>query len=777
MIKSTMLKFFKQPLIWLFIVVLVWAGLVALLNKSPFQNDLTLFFPDQQSIEAEYLKNRLSPNQNTSWLMLSIPVNQSGQSASDLSQQTRTALLELNGTKQVLNGSEPLQSPLQQSIKPALYPYRYLLHDFDLSQLSPQIQQRWQEYQFGLVLDKKWLLDDPTFQWGSYQNQLKSKAQLSKQNGVWFHNESASILLLIETEKQPKILVNLNQRLEALLGKEQFSLSGIDWISLQAEQEIKQSVNLITTLAISMVILALFIAFRSAKLIFISSIPLLGAFAVGTLTTITLFGSMQLITLALGAILLGVAIDYPIHTISAYQSRKQGVIDKIWPTIRLGALTSAFGFLMLWWIDIVGLQQMAVFASSGLLTALLITKGLKPLIARHYPVDKSLVAKDAPQAVSAPLLANNPKTIVFLMAGLILVTGILLIKPIKWQDDIASLSPVSENLIQTDRQLRSQFQYEEVGKQLLLPAKDMESLLQKEEALISHLNQLKNEGAITQYQLLAKILPSQALQKERQQTLPSSSELEIELAQAVTGSRFQPRHFQSFVDSMAQSKQLPLMSYEDFIQSNDPSTDLAIKLASQLVTHSSQQVIGVITLSGVESNQVMQNFVEQHKSLGLIYFNQRALVAEQISEIRLGLYQSLIFIMLALAISIAIKFKNLYKVLTVLGPIGLAIGFTLVTLTLFDISLSIFHLMSLMLVAAIGIDYSLLFAQGAEQKSDSKAWTHSIRVAFFTTLGSFGILSLSQLALLNAIGLTVLIGVLWVYLFAALSHHRSVDQP
>jgi len=773
--KASLLNTFKQPLSWLAIVVLVWASLVALLNKSPFQNDLTLFFPDQQSIEAEYLKNRLSPNQNTSWLMLSIPINQSSHNTSDFSQQAKIALLELNGIKQVLNGSEPLQSPLQQSTEPDLYPYRYLLNDFELSQLTPQIQQRWEEYQLGLVLDKKWLLDDPTFQWVNFQNQLKTKTQLPKQNGVWFHAETASVLLLIETEKQAQILVNLNQRLETLLGKEHFKLSGIDWISLQAEQEIKAAVNLITALAIGMVILALFIAFRSAKLILISSLPLLGAFAVGTLTTITLFGNMQLITLALGAILLGVAIDYPIHTISAYRSRKPSVIDKIWPTIRLGALTSAFGFLMLWWISIEGLQQMAIFASAGLLTALLITKSLKPTVAKHYvidasPIDESPIGKSTSMEMDSFPLNTVPKTIVYLMTGLLIIACILWIKPIQWQDDIASLSPVSNNLIQTDRQLRSQFQYKEVGKQLLLPAKDMESLLQKEEALIVHLDQLKKVGAITQYQLLSKILPSQSLQKERQLSLPSSTQLQTELTQAVSGSRFQAKHFQSFMDSMTQSKQLPLMHYDDFIQSNDPSIDLA----SQLVTHTNQQVIGVITLAGVESNQAIQHFVKQHKPLGLIYFNQRAFVAEQIAEIRKGLYQSLIFIMLALAIIIAIKFRNLHKVLTVLGPIMLAIGFTLATLTLLNISLSIFHLMSLMLVAAIGIDYSLLFAQGAEQKTDSKAWTHAIRVAFFTTLGSFGILSLSQLTLLSAIGLTVLIGVLWVYLLAAFVHQKSV---
>ena len=773
MMKPSYFNLFKQPLIknplsWFFILLLSWAALIALLNKAPFQNDLTLFFPNQQSIEAQYLKNRLSPNQNSSWSMLSIQVDSSSQKTHELSQLIKTKLLALHGIRQVLNGSEPLQSPMQQMPKPDLYPYRYLLSDFNLSELSPQIQQRWQEYQFGLVLDKNWLLDDPTFQWATLQQNFQSKSQLPKHDGVWFHAETESALLLIETEKQPQLLLSLNEQLNTLLGAGQFKLSGIDWISLQAEREIKAAVNLITALAIGMVFLALFVAFRSTKLILISTVPLLGAFAVGTLCTISLFGNMQVITLALGAILLGVAIDYPIHTISAFQSKNASIIAKIWPTIRLGAITSAFGFLMLWWIDIEGLQQMAVFASSGLLSALLITHWLKPHIANHYPIEKAFQATEATDSLSQmPKTSQRP--IIYLLSGLILVTGTLFVKPLQWQDDIASLSPISKTLIQTDRQLRSQFQYKEIGKQLLLPADDIESLLQKEEALISHLEALKSAGSIQQYQLLAKLLPSQSLQAERQQALPSVKELQDELNQAVTSSHFQTKHFTSFIQSMEQSKQLPLMSYQDFIQSNSPS----IEVARQLVTYANQQVIGVISLSGVVSNQAISDFVQDNPQLGLIYFNQRALVAEQISEIRSGLFQSLIFILLVLAISIGFRFRNIQQVLTVLAPIILAVGLTLVSFSILNISLSIFHLMSLMLVAAIGIDYSLLFAQGAEQKQDSKAWTHSIRVAFFTTLGSFGILSLSQLALLNAIGLTVLIGVVWVYLFAWLFHQRK----
>ncbi len=755
--KTTNRLIHMPSLVWIFIFIIAWASLVTFFNKSPFQNDITQFFPNQQSIEAQYLKNRLTPSQKTSWLMLSVKTNHPQQELYEVSQAVQAQLLKLKGIKQVLNGSEPYQSPLQQSPIPKLYRYRYLMTSFEPAQLSPQIQQRWQEYQLGFVLDKHWLLDDPSFQWALYLNKLKPSQQLAKQNGVWINSQHAKALLLIETEKQPAVLTNIYKQLELTLGKNNFELSGADWIALQAEKQIKKGVNWITSLAIGMVFLALLIAFRSPKLIFFSSLPLVGAFSVGILSTISLFGSMQLITLALGAILLGVAVDYPIHTISAYQSKKISVVQKIWPTIRLGALTSALGFLMLWWIDIEGLQQMAIFASSGLLSALLITKALKPYLASHYKIS-DLVSSEKPiNKVTGP--TQSLYFVRYLLPGLIIIAAVLFLKPIQWQDDIASLSPVSKGLIQTDRQLRSLFQYQEVGKQLLLPAKNTEDLLQHEEALMADLENLKASGSIQQYQLLAQILPSQFLQAKRQQNLPGSTTVLTSLSHAVETTRFKTTHFQPFVNSLELSRQLPLMTYEKFIQSDETSK----QLASQLVLSLSDQIIGVIPLSGVASDQVIEGFVQQHADLGLIYFNQRDLIAEQITQIRAGLLQILGFILMMLGISLWLKYRNLRQVLTVLSPIILAIGLTLATFSLLNISLSIFHLMSLMLVAAIGIDYSLLFFEGAQQTEHSNEWSRSIRVAFLTTLGSFGILSMSQLALLNAIGFTVLIGVLWVY--------------
>ncbi|MEA3405787.1 MAG: hypothetical protein U9R28_08620, partial [Pseudomonadota bacterium] len=593
-----------------FLLIGIWAGTISIFNKSPFQNDLTQFFPDQQSLETKYLKHRVSPSESTSWLMLAFSVESThiGQQSTRLKNQ----LLEIPGVKQVLNGSETFESPHQQNPLPDLYPYRYLLTDFKLPQLKHNIEQRWEEYQHGFILDKHWLLSDPSYQWGIYLNKLKPASNLDKVQGVWVTPKSVSTglfrtaLFLIESEQNPQTIFAINKQLKNLSTLNNYQLSGASWIALQAESDIKQAVNWITAAATAMVIISLFIAFRSIKLIFLCSIPLVAAFAIGILSTISLFGNMQLITLALGAVLLGVAIDYPIHTIAAFQLKDSSIINKIWPTIRLGGLTSAFGFLMLLWINIEGLKQIAVFASTGLLGALLFTYLLKAHLINHYRI-----AIDSTDNKTAHNLRsiNTTNLSIFLITGLLIICTVISLKPIKWQDDIASLSPVSSDLIETDRELRTLFQYQEAGKQLLLSANAIESLLQQQEELIPKLEKLKQNGVLQQYKLLAQLLPSQALQQERQTSLGYHSDLGTALIEATENTKFKPIHFNAFQTDIEYSQSLPLLNFQQFSQSNS----ISLEIVNQLIIPMDKKFIGVITLSGVVDDNQIYDFVENHK--------------------------------------------------------------------------------------------------------------------------------------------------------------------
>ena len=91
-------------------------------------------------------------------------------------------------------------------------------------------------------------------------------------------------------------------------------------------------------------------------------------------------------------------------------------------------------------------------------------------------------------------------------------------------------------------------------------------------------------------------------------------------------------------------------------------------------------------------------------------------------------------------------------------------------------TLTILHLVGLLLVVAIGTNYALFFDRGSQDadQNDRQQTQVSLMVANLTTVGSFGLLGLSDVPVLAAIGSTVAPGTFLALVFAAiLTRERS----
>ena len=92
------------------------------------------------------------------------------------------------------------------------------------------------------------------------------------------------------------------------------------------------------------------------------------------------FGFIHGITLGFGIALLGVVDDYPIHLFLLTARGSAGeVIRAIWPTMRLGVLTTTIGFASLLLAGFPALTQLGVFAVVGLMTGAAVTRWILPL--------------------------------------------------------------------------------------------------------------------------------------------------------------------------------------------------------------------------------------------------------------------------------------------------------------------------------------------------------------------------------------------------------------
>ena len=114
----------------------------------------------------------------------------------------------------------------------------------------------------------------------------------------------------------------------------------------------------------------------------------------------------------------------------------------------------------------------------------------------------------------------------------------------------------------------------------------------------------------------------------------------------------------------------------------------------------------------------------------------------------------------------------------VLAPIALASVATLALLGIAGQSLQLFHVLALMLLLGVGVDYGIFF-QDHPGRSDPVGWL-AVALSALSTLLSFGLLSLSKTPALQAFGLTILIGTFTVCLIVpcfGYENQRKVDEP
>ncbi|MDG4811615.1 MMPL family transporter [Hydrogenovibrio sp. 3SP14C1] len=746
-------------------MLLILAGVALFgLPKLTIQNQLTAFFPSattsDQAVLLQTLKNSLSDQARTSPLMVSIrlPKQMEISKMTRFSEDLRASLLTETAIESVQN-----QSPsLAKWNKAPLRGYRYLLSDFELEALPENIETLWQAWQLGVVLDKSAALSDPSQQWGGYLGQSHIQGSPSSHNGIWVSTNSSdkthSLLMLMtfkpghQMQGLETIKTVLSEKISDLLGNDQaqqvvLKLSNAAWIGQQAKKEIQQEIKWLSVLATLFILGFLLWAFRNVYWVLLSFIPLVAATLISTVTVNVIFGSVEALTLALGVVLIGVTVDYPIHAFAAYRKNRLFGMDA-WPIIRLGGITSLVGFLCLLFLDIKGIQQMGVFASMGILIALLMTRLI--LWQLHQREPSVALVDITPNSTKA--IESTAKFEWKLWLPLMFLIGwVLWMKPIAWQDDLANLSPVPPKLLQQDGALRQQFQQTEASQFLVIQAGSIEALLQQQEALQLSLAELRKQGMVSGTLTLANWLPSQALQKKRQQALPEKQAVINVLQQTDTPLKL--KYFGGFLEEISRSQSLEPLTLDTF---KPLALDWQQALLPLLVSESEKGVTGKILLQGVTDTAAIAQWAQPHS---LLYFNQRHLVADLVSELRHQLLWVIAVLLLVFWVFLSVQRRNISQAWQILMPVVTGVSLTLVTLIVLGQQVTIFHLLASLLVIAIGLDYSL-FGHRARDLNNS---LHSVNIALLTTVLSFGFLLLTEIPILIAIGQTLVIGVLWIY--------------
>ncbi len=586
---------------------------------------------------------------------------------------------------------------------------------------------------------------------------------IAQRDGIWFSADGGRALLIAQSRasgmdavQQQQVVAAVRQHFETIQktlppdGAQamRLLLSGTPVFAAESRRTIEQDSWRLSLIAAALVLAVLLLVYRSVGLTLLAFMPVACGLLMGVAVVSLAFGGVHGITLAFGATLIGEAVDYPNYAF-LHTARGEAVgnaLQRIGPTLRLAVLTTVFSSMALLLSSFSGLSQLGLLSLVGVAAAGLTTQFVLPLLAGAVVTTRKLE--------SLPFRLTPAKRWRLAVLPLLLAAAAALIWQHDniWDDDLGSLSPVSEQAKQLDQQLRSQLGAPDIRYLLTVGARDTEQALRSSELLQADLQHMVQDGVIGGFDMAAHYVPSRELQSQRQAMLPDAGVLQSNLRQAMRDSPFRADAFQPFVQDVAASKQQAPLTVEDL-----HGSPLGLKVQS-LLLHDGQGTIALITLSGVGDAARLRQAVAQLAGKGVALIDLKDDTGRLINgyrnqSLRLsGLGLLLIVLLLAFSLrSVRAAGKVLFPVLT-----GAAL--CAATTVLHGEKLTLFHLVALLLVVGIGLNYALFFNRHERSDGDTRRNHLSLAICSLTTFLSFGTLILSRIPVLHAIGQTVALG-------------------
>jgi predicted exporter len=598
---------------------------------------------------------------------------------------------------------------------------------------------------------------DPTGELRRIVERLPAAAP-AKREGVWFSADGTRALLVAETLAGGFDAAEQERAIDAVKATLRdpairLEISGAGVFAAASRAAIEREAWLLSLVSGSLILALMLRIYRRPRTVGLCFLPVVTGIAVGAAAVSLAFGNVHAITLGFGATLIGEAVDYPSYAClnAAPGESLRRALERIWPTLRLAVLTTVLGGLTMLLSSFSGLAQLGLLTMSGVLAAGLVTSDVVPVLAGAQPVTTRPYAV-SPWIDDLVVRARRVAPVVWVLAAAALVV-LLANRASLWEDDLQAMSPVPETLKAADRELRRELGAPDVRHLLVVRGPSREAALQRAEALEAKLDELVRRGAMRGYDLATRYVPSLAAQQRRLAALPEPVALKTSLEEALRGLPFQRGVFDPFLRDVEESRKRGPLGEEAL-----RGTVLGMKLQTLVVPSDSAWVV-LVPLYGVADPKQVASAAEL---LDLKAESERLLAGYRLEALRLSALG-----MAAIVLALALGLRRTRSVLQVVLPVAAALVVTAALLQLAGERLTVFHLIAMLLVMGIGLNYSLFFERPAEDPAARRRTLFALLVTCATTVLAFGTLAWSSNPVLHAIGLTVTTGAIAAFLASA----------
>lgn len=528
--------------------------------------------------------------------------------------------------------------------------------------------------------------------------------------------------------------------------------SGILFHTAESTIQAKQEISLFGSVSMLAVILLLLLVFRSISPLIIALLTVSIAAFYGVTALLLFFEKLHILTLVFAVTLIGIVIDYCFHFfVYSAQSRPEHDDNRSKPITKpliLGFLTTALGYFALIFSPLEMLSQVAVFMIFGLLGALLTVIILLPSIPqlkRLSITSSTLMLSSKSTAFFTQVMTQRFKVFWFLLVILILL---FYVRPITFNDDVKLLNSSPKWLMEHERKVAAILKYRGITR-IIVKAGTTQKLLERQEQLIE---QLLDSQPNLLIKGITKFLPSVKRQRIHFERIKQANQLgQFIPALEVTGlhdpiSAFEPLTFEHFAKGpLSQLSALYVAKY--YVE--QPDNINKDKYSTWLEVSGSLSDANKLWLDSIKHAAIFDK-------------------ADDFSTV-LSLYRQSIMWLLAIGftvVAVVLVFKFGFKAGAIATFITVSSGVTALIISQLLVGhLNIFNLLAVLLILALAIDYVIFYQEHGVIPTTFLA----ITLSALSSALVFGMLVFSKTPAVNSFGLTVMIGILTIFVLAPLS--------
>jgi predicted exporter len=731
------------------------------------ETDFSSFLPPSAAPEQRLLVSQLREGLASRLMLVALQ----GADERELARVSKAAGLKLSGESEfdyVANGSLA-QFAAQGEL---LMRHRYALSPevnaerFQPAALRGALEEQLEAFSSPLgALSRQTLARDPTGEWLAVLRQFELGTLPKLRNGVWFSNDGQRAFLIAQTRapgfdsvRQASAMRKVKDAVAALNPNVEVTLSGPGVFAAESHRLIERDAWRLSVISGLAILAMLVFVYRSAFPIVLILLPTAFGLLAGVIAVQWLFGSVQAITLGFAATLIGEAVDYPSYLLlnTARGEPARGAARRIGGTLTLAVLTTVASAVALTLSSFSGLAQLGVLTMVGITVAGLITHRLIPWLLDDRALDFRRPRVPGigamPRWLGAAVAAGAVAGAAWLAQGY----------PAWWDDDLGNISPVPVALRIKDGELRREMGAPEVSFFLASRGASEAKALEAAHAAIPALRQWKAEGWIASFDSPAWYLPPAELQVERLRALPDRATLETRLREALRGMPFRADAFAPFVADVAAARGQTPVTRATFA-----GTPLGAKL-SALVIEMEGQWLALTPLGGVSAPDRIAAALASGPAAQSRLVNLKQMSAQMLDNYRGEAMRQAGLGALLITALLLIGLRSVRRLAAVLLPVATALAFTVMLLVLLGQRLGVFHLVALLLVLGIGLNYALFFERPPTDADELERTRLALLVCSVSTVITFGVLACSVTPVLNAIGSTVALGSVCALLCAAL---------